>query len=63
MNYLIMIVLFFVAAVFYILGYSFQRPIYNSLKNAYELDYENEKVGNWFIIITYIIIFFAGTLL
>lgn len=47
----------------WIIGSSFRRPIYNSVKDAYELDHQAEAIGSYFIVASLLLIFFAGSFL
>ena len=47
----------------WIIGSSFRGPIYNSVKDAYELDHQGETIGSYFIVASLLLIFFAGSFL
>ena len=47
----------------WIIGNSFRGPIFNSVKDAYELDPEGEITGSYFIVASLLLIFFAGSFL
>jgi len=63
MNYLIMLFILSIACVLWILGSSFRRPLYNSVKDSYELDRQGEITGSYFIVASLLLIFFAGSFL
>jgi hypothetical protein len=52
-----------IACLLWIVGSSFKEPIYNSIKNAYELNPEGEAIGSYFIVASLLLIFFAGSFL
>ena len=47
----------------WIIGSSFRGPIYNKIKDAYELDHQGEITGSYFIVTSLLLIFFAGSFL
>ena len=47
----------------WIIGSSFRGPIFNSVKDSYELDPEGEIIGSYFIVASLVLIFFAGSFL
>lgn len=47
----------------WIIGSSFRGPIYNGVKDAYELDHQGEAIGSYFIVASLLLIFFAGSFL
>ena len=47
----------------WIIGNSFRGPIFNSVKDTYELDPEGEITGSYFIVAALLLIFFAGSFL
>ena len=47
----------------WIIGNSFKGPIYNRVKDAYELDPEGEITGSYFIVASFVLIFLAGSFL
>ena len=47
----------------WIIGSSFRGPVYNSIKDAYELDHQGEAIGSYFIVASLLLIFFAGSFL
>jgi hypothetical protein len=63
MNYLIMLLLLSIACLLWIIGNSFRGPIYNKIKDAYELDHQGEVIGSYFIVASLLLIFFAGSFL
>lgn len=63
MNYLIMLLLLSIACLLWIIGSSFRGPIYNKIKDAYELDHQGEAIGSYFIVASLLLIFFAGSFL
>jgi hypothetical protein len=63
MNYLIILFILSIACVLLILGNSFRRPLYNSVKDSYELDHQGEITGSYFIVASLLLIFFAGSFL
>ena len=63
MNYLIMLFILSIACLLWIIGSSFRGPIYNSVKDSYELDYQGEIIGSYFIVASIVLIFFAGSFL
>ena len=63
MNYLIMLFILSIACLLWIIGNSFKGPIYNRVKDAYELDPEGEITGSYFIVASFVLIFLAGSFL
>ena len=63
MNYLIMLFILSIACLLWIIGNSFRGPIFNSVKDAYELDPEGEITGSYFIVASLLLIFLAGSFL
>jgi len=63
MNYLIMLFILSIACVLWIIGSSFRGPIYNKIKDAYELDHQSEIIGSYFIVASLVLIFLAGSFL
>ena len=63
MNYLIMLFILSIACLLWIIGSSFRNPIYNKIKDAYELDHQGEAIGSYFIVASLLLIFFAGSFL
>jgi len=63
MNYLIMLFILSIACLLWIIGSSFRGPIFNSVKDSYELDPEGEIIGSYFIVASLLLIFFAGSFL
>ena len=63
MNYLIMLFILSIACLLWIIGSSFRGPIYNSIKDSYELDHKGEAIGSYFIVAALLLIFFAGSFL
>ena len=63
MNYLIMLLILSIACLLWIIGSSFRGPIYNGVKDAYELDHQGEAIGSYFIVASLLLIFFAGSFL
>jgi len=63
MNYLIMLLILSIACLLWIIGSSFRGPIYNKIKDAYELDHQGEAIGSYFIVASLVLIFFAGSFL
>ena len=63
MNYLIMLLILSIACLLWIIGSSFRGPIFNSVKDSYELDPESEIIGSYFIVASLLLIFFAGSFL
>lgn len=63
MNYLIMLLILSIACLLWIIGSSFREPIYNKIKDAYELDHQSEAIGSYFIVASLLLIFFAGSFL
>ena len=63
MNYLIMLFILSIACLLWIIGSSFRGPIYNSVKDSYELDHQGEITGSYFIVASLLLIFFAGSFL
>jgi len=63
MNYLIMLFILSIACLLWIIGSSFRGPIYNKIKDAYELDHQGEAIGSYFIVASLLLIFFAGSFL
>ena len=63
MNYIIMLFILSIASLLWIIGSSFRGPIFNSVKDAYELDPEGEITGSYFIVAALLLIFFAGSFL
>ena len=63
MNYLIMLLLLSIACLLWIIGSSFKGPIYNRVKDSYELDHQGEIIGSYFIVASLVLIFFAGSFL
>lgn len=63
MNYLIMLLFLSIACLLWIIGSSFRGPIYNKIKDAYELDHQGEIIGSYFIVASLLLIFFAGSFL
>jgi len=63
MNYLIMLFILSIACLLWIIGNSFRGPLYNSVKDSYELDPEGDITGSYFIIAALLLIFIAGTLI
>ena len=47
----------------WIIGNSFRGPIYNKIKDAYELDHQSDIIGSYFIVASLLLIFFAGSFL
>ena len=47
----------------WIIGNSFRGPLYNSVKDSYELDPEGDITSSYFIIAALLLIFIAGTLI
>ena len=47
----------------WIIGSSFRGPVYNKIKDAYELDHQGEAIGSYFIVASLLLIFFAGSFL
>jgi hypothetical protein len=47
----------------WIIGSSFRGPIYNGVKDSYELDHQGEIIGSYFIVASLLLIFFAGSFL
>jgi hypothetical protein len=52
-----------IACLLWIIGSSFRGPIYNKIKDAYELDHQGEIIGSYFIVASLLLIFFAGSFL
>jgi hypothetical protein len=52
-----------IACLLWIIGSSFRGPIYNGVKDAYELDHQGEITGSYFIVASLLLIFFAGSFL
>jgi hypothetical protein len=52
-----------IACLLWIIGSSFRGPIYNKIKDAYELDHQGEVIGSYFIVASLLLIFFAGSFL
>ena len=63
MNNLIMLLILSVACLLWIIGNSFKGPIYNRVKDAYELDHQGEIIGSYFIVASLVLIFLAGSFL
>ncbi len=63
MNYLIMLFILSIACLLWIIGSSFKGPVYNKIKDAYELDHQGEAIGSYFIVASLLLIFFAGSFL
>jgi len=63
MNYLIMLLILSIACLLWIIGSSFRGPVYNGVKDAYELDHQGEAIGSYFIVASLVLIFFAGSFL
>jgi hypothetical protein len=63
MNYLIMLFILSIACLLWIIGSSFRGPVYNGVKDAYELDHQGEAIGSYFIVASLVLIFFAGSFL
>jgi len=63
MNYILMLLLLSIACLLWIIGSSFRGPIYNKIKDAYELDHQGEAIGSYFIVASLLLIFFAGSFL
>ncbi len=63
MNYLIMLFILSIACLLWIIGSSFRGPVYNKIKDAYELDHQGEAIGSYFIVASLLLIFFAGSFL
>jgi len=63
MNYIIMLFILSIACLLWIIGSSFRGPIYNKIKDAYELDHQGEAIGSYFIVASLLLIFFAGSFL
>jgi hypothetical protein len=63
MNNLIMLLILSVACLLWIIGNSFRGPIYNGVKDAYELDHQGEIIGSYFIVASLVLIFLAGSFL
>jgi len=58
-----MLLLLSIACLLWIIGSSFRGPIYNKIKDAYELDHQGEAIGSYFIVASLLLIFFAGSFL
>jgi len=63
MNHLIMLLILSIACLLWIIGSSFRGPIYNKIKDAYELDHQGEIIGSYFIVASLVLIFLAGSFL
>ena len=63
MNYLIMLFILSIACLLWIIGSSFRGPIYNGVKDSYELDHQGEIIGSYFIVASLVLIFLAGSFL
>ena len=63
MNYLIMLFILSIACLLWIIGSSVRGPIYNKIKDSYELDHQGEAIGSYFIVASLLLIFFAGSFL
>jgi len=63
MNYIIMLFILSIACLLWIIGSSFRGPIYNKIKDAYELDHQGEAIGSYFIVASLLLIFLAGSFL
>ena len=63
MNYLIMLFILSIACLLWIIGSSFRGPVYNGVKDAYELDHQGEAIGSYFIVASLVLIFLAGSFL
>ena len=58
-----MLLILSIACLLWIIGSSFRGPIYNGVKDAYELDHQGEAIGSYFIVASLLLIFFAGSFL
>jgi hypothetical protein len=58
-----MLLILSIACLLWIIGSSFRGPIYNNIKDAYELDHQGEAIGSYFIVASLLLIFFAGSFL
>jgi len=58
-----MLLLLSIACLLWIIGSSFRCPIYNKIKDAYELDHQGEVIGSYFIVASLLLIFLAGSFL
>ena len=47
----------------WIIGNFFKSPIYNKVKDAYEIDHQSDIIGSYFIVASLLLIFFAGSFL
>jgi hypothetical protein len=52
-----------IACLLWIIGSSFRGPVYNGVKDAYELDHQGEAIGSYFIVASLVLIFLAGSFL
>ena len=59
MNYIIMLFILSIACLLWIIGNSFKGPIYNRVKDAYELDPEGEITGSYFIVASFVLIYYT----
>jgi hypothetical protein len=58
-----MLLLLSIACLLWIIGNSFKGPIYNRVKDSYELDHQGEIIGSYFIVASLLLMFFAGSFL
>jgi len=63
MNYILMLLILSIACLLWIIGNFFKSPIYNKVKDAYELDHQSDIIGSYFIVVSLLLIFFAGSFL